>query len=457
MLLIFIIAYLGVTIWIGTWAARKVRSAGDFMLAGRSLPLALTSAALFATWFGSETVFGASAQFIEGGLLGVIEDPFGAALCLVLFGMFFAKKLYNYKLLTLADYFRARFGKSVELPVSVLIALPYIGYIAAQLVAMGLILHVVTELPMTWGVIFSSGVVTFYTFRGGMWAISITDFVQGIIIVVGLVVLSIELLHASGGFARVWNSLPPGRLQFLPDPDFKSVISYFAAWSVLGLGSIPSQDVFQRAMSARSDRIAALSCYIAALLYLTIAMLPLWISVCVGYLYPDQLGGDTQLSLPLMVLEHTPITVQVLFFGSLLSAIMSTTSSAMLAPSSVLSENIIKPFIGSKLTDRQLLRLTRVGIVLFSCVATVMACVRTNIYELVGESSIISLVSLFVPLTLGLYWRRTSTAGALAGMIGGIITWIIFEVLDTVLPSLVPATLVSLAACVVVSYLKPSV
>jgi len=425
------------------------------MLAGRSLPLMLSSAAMFATWFGSETVFGASSEFLRGGLYGVIEDPFGAALCLLLFGLFFARKLYTMNLLTLGDYFKIRFGKRTELVASVFLAPPYVGYIAAQLVAMGLILNVITGLPVWQGVVGSAVVVTLYTYVGGMWAISLTDFIQSIIIITGLVVLAVILGNKAGGVQAVLAATPPEHFRFLPRPDAREIVAYIAAWSVLGLGSLPSQDVFQRAMSSSSVRTAVWSCYISAGLYLTIAMLPLFISLCTQHLYPEQLAGDTQLALPRMVLTHTPRVVQILFFGSLLSAIMSTTSSAILAPAAIFSENMVKPVLGHRFSDKQFLLLTRLSIVLFSTVATVMACMRSNIYELVGESSILSLVSLFVPLTLGLYWRRASGGGALLSMVTGMVTWIIFEVYETSWPSLVPATLVSLIAMVAGSLLWP--
>jgi Na+/proline symporter len=181
LLLFSIILYLLFTILIGFWASRKVKTSGDYMLAGRSLPIILSSAALFATWFGSETVFGASSEFLKGGLYAVIEDPFGAALCLLLFGLFFARRLYNMQLLTLGDYFKVRFGKRTELVASICLGPPYIGYIAAQLVAMGLILAVVTGIELWIGVVCSALVVTLYTYVGGMWAISITDFFKALL------------------------------------------------------------------------------------------------------------------------------------------------------------------------------------------------------------------------------------------------------------------------------------
>lgn len=415
----------------------------------------LSSAALFATWFGSETVFGASSEFLKGGLYSVIEDPFGASLCLLLFGSFFVRKIYNMKLLTLGDFFKIRYGNKTELVASFFLAPPYIGYIAAQLVAMGLILNVVIGIAVWQGVVVSALIVTLYTYVGGMWAISITDFIQSIIIVIGMVVLAIVLSNKTGGVSTILASVPSETFKFFPQWELKEVVSYIAAWCVLGLGSIPSQDVFQRAMSSKTAQTAVWSCHIAAVLYLTIAMLPLFISLCIKHLYGDNLSGDAQLTLPNMVMLHTSMPIQILFFGSLLSAIMSTTSSAILAPAAICAENIVKPLSRHKYSDKQLLLVTRISVLLFSATATIMACLRSNIYELVSESSILSLVSLFVPLTMGLYWKRSSSAGALISMVVGIITWIIFEVYETSWPSLVPATLASLAGMLAGSLIWP--
>ncbi|MFN8689150.1 MAG: sodium:solute symporter family transporter, partial [Cyclobacteriaceae bacterium] len=226
-------------------------------------------------------------------------------------------------------------------------------------VAMGLILNVVTGLAVWQGVLISTVVVTFYTVIGGMWAISITDFIQSIIIVVGLIVLAVVMSDKAGGWDTVMASVPADRFRFFPEGTPWGIMTWLAAWSVLGLGSIPSQDVYQRAMSSGSARTAEYSCYIAAALYLTVALLPLFISLCAQHLYANQLTGDGQLVLPRMVLEHTNIVVQILFFGSLLSAIMSTTSSAILAPAAIFSENLVRPLRSKPFTDREMLLLTR--------------------------------------------------------------------------------------------------
>jgi Na+/proline symporter len=287
-----------------------------------------------------------------------------------------------------------------------------------------------------------------------MWAISVTDFFQSILTISGLLVLAFILSQQAGGVANVLSHVPPQNFKFLPAPDFKEIVAYFAAWSVLGLGSIPSQDVFQRVTSSNSATTAVRSCFIAAFLYLTVAMLPLFISLCIKQMYPHQ-TGDLQMALPRMVLAHTALPIQILFFGSLLSAVMSTTSSSILAPAAIFSENIVRPLIKRTFSDHQMLMLTRFSVLLFAVLATVMACLRSNIYHLVGESSILSLVSLFAPLVLGLYWKKASPAGALLSMVLGISVWIVFEFYDTTWPGLVPALLTSVLAMIAGSYLWP--
>lgn len=448
MLLTSILIYLALTVAVGIWAARKVKGSGDFLLAGRSLPMVLSTSALFATWFGSETVFGASSRFLEGGLFSVIEDPFGAALCLLFFGTFFAGKLYSMNLLTLGDYFKVRFGRRTEIVASVFMVPAYFGYTAGQLVALGLISNAVMGIPVWQGIAISAIVVTLYTYAGGMWAISITDFIQSIIIVVGLIILAFVMVNKAGGVGNVLTRVPASTFRFLPDGNLNGIVSWLAAWSVLGLGSIPSQDVFQRTMSSGSASVAVKSCYYAAILYLTIAMLPLFISLCVKYLYPGEINGDTQLTLLNMVMKHTALPVQIIFFGSLLSAIMSTTSSSMLAPAALFSENIVKPLTKQRLSDKQLLYTTRISLLVFSGISTIMACLNSDIYELVGMSSILSLVSLFIPLTFGLYWKRATSIGALVSIVMGMMVWLYFEFFPAEIPSLAWGTLASLVGMV---------
>jgi solute:Na+ symporter, SSS family len=424
MLLVFVVIYLVGTIALGWWAARRVKTTADFVVAGRNLPTFVAACALFATWFGSETVMGASSEFVENGVPGIIEDPFGAALCLILAGVMVARPLYKLNLLTFNDFFRLRFSKSAELVSAFFMVPSYFSWIAAQLVALSIIMQSLCGLEREWGVLLCTAVVLFYTYIGGMWAVSITDFVQTIIIIVGMSVLAGSMVWQVGGFAPMAAAAPEGFFQFWPKAEPIPVIHWFAAWMTIGLGSIPQQDVFQRVMSARSEKASITACYTSGFMYLTVALLPLIIAYCARMLYPELLAGDAQMILPVMVLQHTGLFMQVLFFGALLSAILSTASGAMLAPATVIGENVVRPLFTS-VTDHQLLRIMRLAVVGVAIITAGMAISRQNIYELVAESSAFSLVSLFVPLLAGLYWKRASSTGAMAAMIGGFTAWLL--------------------------------
>ena len=344
MLLTFIFLYLLGTIMIGWWASKRVKTTQDFVIAGRRLPMMVAASALFATWFGSETIMGASSEFVEHGLLGVIEDPFGAALCLILVGVFFARPLYKLNILTFNDYFRIRFSKQAELISAIFMVPSYFGWIAAQLVALAIILKTLIGIPLFTGILIVTVVVVIYTYIGGMWAVSVTDFIQTIMIVTGLLFLTYQLLGDVGGIGKVIESTPEGFFQFFPDPDFHSIVHYIAAWITIGLGSIPQQDIFQRVMSAKDAKTAVRASYMSGFMYLTIGFIPLLIGLCGRMLYAEEMATqDPQMVIPLMVLQHGNMFLQIMFFGALLSAILSTTSGAILAPATVIGENLIKP------------------------------------------------------------------------------------------------------------------
>jgi SSS family transporter len=422
-LLGFIALYLLGTLAIGWWASRRVKTTADFVVAGKRLPLFMASCALFATWFGSETVMGASAEFAEHGLIGVIEDPFGAALCLFLAGLLIARPLYKLNLFTFSDFFRLRFNKAAEITSAIFMVPSYFSWIAAQIVALAIVLQSVSGLDRAWGVLICTGLVLIYTYVGGMWSVTITDFVQTIAIIVGLAALALEMVLKAGGFGPMIDAAPEGFFRFFPDPEAKDIIAWVAAWMTIGLGSIPQQDVYQRVMAAKNERTAVWSCYTSAIMYLSIAFLPLMICYCGRMLYPELAQGDAQMMIPAMVLQHSGLGMQILFFGALLSAILSTCSGAMLAPATVMGENLIRPLF-KDLNDKQLLRIMRLSVVGVAVVTGGMALMRNNIYELVGESSALSLVSLFTPLMAGLYWKRASATGAIVSMIAGMAVWL---------------------------------
>ncbi len=441
MLAFSILAYLLANLGIGLWASKRISTTQDFVLAGRQLPLMLAASATFATWFGSETIMGAPTEFIEHGVLGIIEDPFGASLCLLLVGLFFARRFYKMNIITFCDFFRIRYGRNAELLSAILIIPSYFSWIAAQLLAMGIVLKVVLGWSLLMCILASSFVVILYTIWGGMWSISITDFIQTIMIIAGLLIVAVVLYREVGGFQPLIDAAPKGFFRFFPENTLKGHLEYFAAWVTIGLGSIPQQDVFQRVMSAKSARVSVQSTLISSLMYLTIALLPLFIGLCGHHLYPGE-EKDGQMIIPSMVLKHMSLPLQILFFGALVSAILSTTSSAIMAPAAVLGENIVK-FFNPGLSDRQLLKIIRVGIIGITAVCIFMAATRESIFELVAESSAFSLVSLFIPLAAGLYWKSSNTLGCILSMVVGLAVWLACVFIETEYPALVYGLLAS--------------
>ncbi len=456
MLLTFVIIYMVATIAIGVFTGKLVKGSNDFVQAGRRLPPLFNAAALFALWFGSETIFGASSAFLEGGLLNVIEDPFGASLCLLLFGFFFVRPLYRMNLLTIGDLFKIKYGQNVELVSSFFMLLTFFGYIAAQFVALGIILQVVLvqagvgmELPTA--IAICVVVVTAYTMIGGMWAVSITDFIQSILIVVGLVIVVVFVANEAGGVGEVFANAPENTFKFLPNAEPIDITNWIGAWMVIGLGYIPSQDIFQRANAARSEKAAVNSTYLGAILYLVIAMLPLFIALAARVLYPTEDFSDTQAVIPQIVLAHTPLWIQILFFGSLLSAVLSTCSGSLLAPASILAENFIKPIhknaTKKDFSDKQFLIVLRLSVIAMAFVSFLITIPKQNIYDLVGESATVGMVSLLAPMTAALYWKNINGQSAMLSMFGGLITYIFFEYLYPIsIEAFIPATIISFMA-----------
>ena len=434
MLIGFVTLYLIFTVSIGLWAARRVRSSTDYALAGRSLPLAMIVTTTFATWFGSETVLGISSKFMEGGLGNVVEDPFGASMCLVLVGMFFARRLYRMKLVTISDFYRKRFGSGIEVFCSMIIILSYLGWVSAQITALGLVFNLLSSgaISITGGMILGTSIVLFYTVFGGMFSVAWTDFIQMIVIVLGLFAIAVMAGNLAGGADKVVTLAHQNDwFRFWPEPKAHDVVFFIGAGLTMMLGSIPQQDVFQRVMSAQDEKTAQRGPIIGGLAYLAFAFVPMFIVACAVIIMPEEtkalMADDPQKVLPTLIMSHMPLVAQIFFFGALISAIMSTASATLLAPSTTFVENILKhlrPHMG----DRQMLRALRASLVAFTVAVLGYSIVMqgTPIYELVSGAYQVPLVGAFVPLSVGLYWKRATTQGAVMSSALGILTWLLF-------------------------------
>ena len=452
MLVTFIVLYLLASIAIGLLAARRVKNTADYAVAGRSLPLAVVIATTFATWFGSETVLGAPAQFVKEGLHGTVEDPFGAGMCLILVGLFFARKLYAMNIITIGDYYRRRYGRVVEVLCSIIIILSYLGWVGAQITALGLVFNILSDgsITLAWGMVIGTLIVLVYTLYGGMWSVALTDFVQMIVIVAGLLAIAWYAADIAGGAERVVAyAASEGKLRFLPTGGTKEWTFFFAAAITMMLGSIPQQDVFQRVMSSNNANTAQNGPIIGGMLYIGFAFVPMFVVMAALLVLPGTAGlleDDPQKVLPTLVLTHMPVALQVAFFGALLSAIMSTASATLLAPSTTFVENILRN-LKPGMSDEQTLKAMRVSVLVFTICVLVYSITMegSSIYELVSGAYQVPLVGAFVPLLMGVYWKRATTQGALLAVVMGLGVWLWF-VASPVLNEAFPQQLAGLIA-----------
>lgn len=454
MLVWFVVAYLLLSVGIGLYAATRVHNAKDFVVAGRHLPLPVVTATVFATWFGAETVLGISATFVKEGLGGVVADPFGSSLCLILAGLLFARRLYRLNLLTIGDYYRLRYNRTVEVLCSLAITGSYLGWVSAQIMALGLVFNVVTggALPREYGMVIGAAVVLTYTTFGGMLSVAVLDLVQMIVIMAGMLFIGWFISDMTGGVgAVVSHAAEAGKLDFFPEASAAAWIPFIGAWMTMMLGSIPQQDVFQRITSAKDEKTAVRGSVLGGSIYFVFAFVPMFLAYAATLVDPKMFGAllekDSQLVLPTLILQHTPLFAQAIFFGALLSAIMSCSAATLLAPSVTFSENIIRN-VFPRMSERQFLWTMRVTLVLFAIAVTINALIsNATIFQMVESAYKVTLVTAFVPLAAGLYWKRANTQGALFAAIAGLSTWLLLEVLE---PETVwPPQIVGLGAAIV--------
>ena len=469
MLIAFVALYMLVTIGIGLLAARRVHNAKDYLVAGRSLPLYMNVATVFATWFGAETVLSVSATFAKDGLGGIPGDPFGASVCLVLAALLFARLFYRMNLLTIGDFYKQRYGKAVEVLTSLAITASYLGWTSAQMTALGLVIYTLSggAIDLNTAILMGAAVVMVYTIFGGMWSVAFTDLFQTVIILVGLSIIAMLVGDLAGGPVKVISqAAADGKFNFFPAADDAAAWWAMAgAFFAFAFGSIPQQDVFQRMTSAKDEKTAVRGTLIGAAVYFCFAFVPIFIAYAalvadpsLGGLFNSEDAREIQRVLPDLVLTKMPVWAQVLFFGALLSAILSTASGALLAPTAIFTENVLRPFV-PHMGDRQFLLTLRLVLVTFTAGALLFALNSTStMYEMVQNAYNVTLAGAFVPLLAGAYWKRATTQGALLSIIMGIGSWFAADMMAA--DAMVPPNLVGFfasAVFMVIGSLAPQV
>ncbi|MCA9410704.1 MAG: sodium:solute symporter family protein [Candidatus Omnitrophica bacterium] len=415
-----VLAYILVQLIIGLVVSRRIQTESDYLLAGRQFGYGMLTMTLFATWFGAETCIGASGEVYSEGLAGARMDPLGYSFCLIFMGIFFAVPLWNRKCTTLADVFRDRFSPGVEKLAVILMAPTSMMWAAAQIRAFGSVISASSELSLEITITLSALMVIVYTTSGGLLADAITDFIQGIVLIFGLLLLLGVVLfkYAAGDIPAP----SPDRFTFLYAEESSALVQ-LEGWTIPIIGSVLSQELVARILAARTPVHARRASLMSAGLYLMVGAIP----VLLGLFGPGILPGleETEQFLPSLAKQMLPTFLYVIFAGALISAILSTVDSALLAAGALVSHNLIIPSMKSG-DEKAKLRVTRICVFVFGLMAYYLALHAESVHDLVEEASAFGSTGIFVVIVFGLFTRYGSWMTALCTLAAGIGVYVLF-------------------------------
>ncbi len=417
--LVGIAVYLFVQLAVGVAVSRRIATESDYLIAGRRLGVGLAAFSIFATWFGAETVVGAAGAIYSDGLAGGSADPFGYGLCLVVVGIAIAAPLWRRRYTTFGDLFRDRFGPGVERLAVLLMVPTSVIWAAAQIRAFGQVVSASSDLDVDFAITVAAVFVVVYTVAGGLLADVVTDFVQGIAVIIGLALLLVAVAAANGGVTALGDLIDPARLDFFSVGD-NGLLATLEDWAVPVCGSLLAVELLSRILGCRSASVARNATLLGAGIYLCVGLIPVALGLAGPALVAD-LEEPEQL-VAMLAQEHFTTFLYVLFAGALISAILSTVDSCLLAAGSLTSHNLILP-LRPGMSERAKVWTARGAVIGFGLVACVIALGSEGILELVETASAFGSSGIFVVGLFGLFSRLGGALSAYAALIVGIVVW----------------------------------
>jgi Na+/proline symporter len=418
-----VIAYMIVQLGIGVWASRRIASEEDYLVAGRRLGYTLMTFSIFATWFGAETIVGsAGTAYGEGVSLGSAE-PFGYGICLIAMGLIYAVPLHRRKLTTLADLYRQRYSVRVERLAAVLLIPGSLLWAAAQVRAFGSVLTTTTSaLELETAIAIATGVTLLYTAFGGLLSDAITDLVQGVLLIVGLLVVAAGVASQLGGLEAAADAVASSGRVRLTSTGEGSMLDAVEAWAIPVFGSLVTTEVVGRIVAARSPAVATRSSLAAGGLYIGIGIIPVLLGLIGPALVPEL--EDAEQIIPTLAMQSLSTLGYALFAGGLISAILSTVDSTLLVSAGVLSHNLIIP-VFKVVDERQKVRLARWGVIGFGVIAYFLARRAEGVFALVEEASAFGSAGVIVTITFGLFTRLGGPVTATATLAVGALSYLV--------------------------------
>lgn len=418
----FFAVYLGLQLGFGYWVSRRIRSETDYFLAGRRLAAPLVGMSLFATWFGAETCLGAAGAVYESGLSGARADPFGYTLCLLFMGWILARRLWDGGYLTLGDLYRERYGTLAE-RLAVLVLVPSsVIWAAAQVRAFGQVVAATTQLGVTPAIYLAALFVVAYTLLGGLLADIVTDAVQGVVLSLGLVMILVVGVGQFDGVEALLSQIEPARWSLLPPSE--GLMQQLDRFSVPILGSLVAQELISRVVAANSASSAQRGAFGAAGLYLIVGASP----VVLGMLGPTLLPGleEPEQLLPRLAGDLLHPLAYGVFSCALLSAILSTIDSVLLAVAALLSHSVVVPLLNLS-SERAKLLSGRAIVLVTALVALGIALYADRVYALVETAAAFGTAGVLVTTLAALFLPRPSGSAAIAALLVGLLATPIAE------------------------------
>lgn len=416
--LLAILAYVLVQFAIGTWVSRRMASEADYILAGRRLGVGLITFSVFATYFGAEAIVASGGAVYEKGLTGALVDPVGYAVAIILVGVFFARALWSRGLTTFADLFRHRYSAGVEQLVVVVLVPGSVIWAAAQVRAFGQIMSANSGLGLVAAITLAAFLVAAYSVVGGLLADAVTDVIQGLAVVFGLILLGAVVAIHVGGIPAGLARLEPEQLQlFRADAGLPDMLEQLAV--PIG-GTIVAVELISRFLGARTAEVARLGTVLGGAMYLVIGLIPVFL----GLMAPHVTGTvpDSEQVVPRLAEVFLPGVLYVAFVGAIISAILSAVHAALHAPASQISHNIVLRLIPG-MTDRGKLWSVRFTVMALSIVAYLLSVTSQRIHDLVETASAFGSAGVFVTALFALFTRFGGSASAYASVAAGMLVW----------------------------------
>ena len=428
---VIVVLYLLMMLFIGWWSSKRITSNTDFMVAGRRLGPFLMAGTLAATEIGGGSSLGVVQQ-------GMQNHGISSAWYIITMGFafviltFLAPKFRAATVKTVPEYFRRRYGKSAGLITAIIMLLPLIGLTAGQFIASSVILSTMLGISYKTAVIIVAVVVTIYSIMGGLWSVTLTDFVQVFLIIIGMIIAVPFAMNLAGGWSNVVANVPAETFNMFKGYSPMAVISltvmYTATFTV-------GQEAVSRYYAARDGKAAKQGSIMAAILNFVYAFIPAVLGIITLALInmgkfnaEDFADVGARYALPVLAMEAMPALICGLLFAGIISATMSSSDSDLLGAGSIFANDIYRAVLKPDASSEEVMKVTKIVMAIVGVVSMFIALFNTSsLVNLLMFCFTLRAAGAFFPYVLGHYWNGASLAGTIASLISGSIVVVYLE------------------------------